>query len=64
MFVKNISNRGLLEQIGKETGVSISGILYSDALSEPGTDADTYLKMMEFNLSSIVKAFKADDSKG
>jgi len=48
----------LLEQISKETGVKIAGVLYSDALSEPGTEADTYLKMMTFNLSSLVKALK------
>ncbi|EKE09369.1 MAG: hypothetical protein ACD_16C00190G0017 [uncultured bacterium] len=58
LFVENISNRRLLEQISKETGVKIAGVLYSDALSEPGTEADTYLKMMTFNLSSLVKALK------
>ena len=56
MFVENISNVRLLEQISKETGVTIAGVLYSDALSKPGTEADTYLKMMNFNLSALVKA--------
>lgn len=58
MFVENISNTRLLEQIAKDTGVTIAGVLYSDALSEPGTEADTYLKMMEFNISALVKAFE------
>lgn len=58
MFVENISNTRLLEQISKETGVKIVGVLYSDALSKPGTEADTYLKLMEYNLSSLIKALK------
>lgn len=62
MFVENISNARLLEQISKETGITIAGVLYSDALSEPGTEADTYLKMMEFNLSALVKAFQGKQS--
>jgi zinc/manganese transport system substrate-binding protein len=55
IFIENISNPRLLEQISTETGVHIGGILYSDALSPPGTQADTYLKMMSFNLSSLAK---------
>ena len=55
IFVENISNRRLLDQISDETGTRIGGVLYSDALSLPGGEADTYLKMMRFNLSSLVK---------
>ena len=62
IFAENISNPRLLEQITKETKTNIGGILYSDALSAPGTDADTYLKMMHFNLSSLVKALKKQES--
>ena len=58
IFVENISNTRLLEQISRETGTHIGGVLYSDALSLPGTEADTYLKMMRFNLASLVKAFE------
>jgi len=56
IFVENISNPRLVEQIANESGVQIGGILYSDALSPPGTEADTYLKMMEYNLDAITKA--------
>lgn len=58
VFVENISNPRLLTQITEETGTHIGGVLYSDALSNPGTEADTYLKMMEFNLMSLVEAIK------
>jgi zinc/manganese transport system substrate-binding protein len=55
VFIENISNPRLIEQIASETGTHVGGVLYSDALSPPGTDADTYLKMMRFNLSSLIK---------
>lgn len=58
IFVENISNRRLLDQIAQETGVHIGGTLYSDALSMPGSEADTYLKMMVYNLSSLAEAMK------
>jgi len=55
IFVENISNRRLLDQISNETGVQIGGTLYSDALSSTGTEGDTYLKMMAYNLSSLAR---------
>ncbi len=56
IFVENISNPRLLEQISSETGTHIGGVLYSDALSPAGKEADTYFKMMSFNLSSLIRA--------
>lgn len=58
IFIENISNPRLMEQIASETHTHIGGILYSDALSVPGTQADTYLRMMAFNLSSLIKAME------
>ncbi len=58
IFIENISNPRLIEQIASESGMKIGGVLYSDALSPPGSEADTYLKMMAFNLDTIVKALK------
>lgn len=44
----------------KEMGhtVKIGGELYSDSMGEPGSDADTYIKMVEHNVSTIVEALK------
>lgn len=58
IFIENTSNPRLMEQIASETHTHIGGTLYSDALSAPGTEADTYLKMMTFNLSSLIKAME------
>ena len=58
IFIENISNPRLMEQIARETHTHIGGILYSDALSTPATEANTYLKMMRFNLSSLIKTME------
>jgi len=54
VFVENISDPRLLERIAHEAGVGVGGRLYSDALSAPGTEADTYLKMFAHNAQAIV----------
>lgn len=56
IFVENISDPRLLERIAHESGVGVGGRLYSDALSEPGTEADTYLKLFATNASRIAEA--------
>lgn len=44
------------KQLGHE--VTIGGELYSDSLGEPGSDADTYIKMVQHNVNTIVEALK------
>ena len=56
LFVENITNPRLIEQIGKETGVKPGGRLYSDALSKPGEPADTYLNMIRHNVTLLKAA--------
>jgi len=58
IFVENMSDPRLMQQISEETGVRIGGQLYSDALSPPGTVADTYLKMFESNINTILQAIE------
>ena len=58
LFVENMSDSRLLQRVAEEAGVRIGGKLYSDALSPPGTEADTYLKMFAFNVDQIVNALK------
>ena len=55
LFVENIANAELIAQIGRETGLKISGRIYSDALSVRGTPATSYLTMFTHNLSLITK---------
>jgi len=58
LFVENINNPRLLQRIAAETNVGIGGRLYSDALSEADGPADTYLNMMQYNVESLITAFK------
>lgn len=54
VFVENVSDTRLLEQISRETGAVIGGSLYSDALSMPVGPAPTYLAMMRHNVQQLV----------
>lgn len=56
VFVESITDRRLIEQIADETGASIGGTLYSDALSGPDEPASTYLDMMRHNVETLTKA--------
>lgn len=55
-FVENMSDPRVLQRIASESGALPGGKLYSDALSAPGTEADTYLKMYEVNARRILDA--------
>lgn len=59
LFVENISDRRLVDRIARETGATVGGTLYSDALSIPGTEADTYLKLYTHNLQQLLGAIGA-----
>jgi zinc/manganese transport system substrate-binding protein len=56
VFLENISDPRLMDQIARETGAAIGGTLYSDALSEPGGPAGTYIEMMRHNIRQFTKA--------
>ncbi len=56
LFVENVSDPRLIEQIARETKVKAGGTLYSDALSKTGGPASTYLDMMRHNLGLIAAA--------
>jgi zinc/manganese transport system substrate-binding protein len=53
IFVENITNQRLVEQIASETGLKIGGTLYSDALSGADGPAATYIDMMKNNIGVI-----------
>jgi zinc/manganese transport system substrate-binding protein len=59
LFVENITDRRLIDRIATETGAVVGGTLYSDALSLPGTEADTYLKLYAHNVQQLVTALRS-----
>ena len=56
LFVENIADQRLIDQIGRETGVRPSGSLYSDSLSPPGGAAPTYVAAMRHNTRARIGA--------
>ncbi len=59
LFVENVSDPRLIEQLARETGLRPSGTLYSDALTPAGGDATTYVAMMRENTRRLVGAVRA-----
>jgi manganese/iron transport system substrate-binding protein len=46
-----------MQQVVRETGSSYGGVLYVDSLTQADGDAPTYLKLLEFNVNTIVRGF-------
>ena len=58
VFVENMTNSRLLDQLSKDAGVKPGPPLYVDALSAPGGPADTYLKLMRHNVTHIAAGMR------
>ncbi|MBY5639351.1 metal ABC transporter substrate-binding protein [Rhizobium leguminosarum] len=56
IFLENITNPRLIEQISTETGIKIGGTLYSDALSRNDGPASTYIDMIRYNVNTLKAA--------
>ncbi|MGD9502075.1 MAG: metal ABC transporter substrate-binding protein [Methyloceanibacter sp.] len=59
VFIENIADHRLLDQIARETGAKIGGALYSDALSNADGPAPTYLDMFRHNAGAITAALSS-----
>ncbi len=57
VFVGTTVNPELAEQVAQDTGVKLVYI-YTGSLSEPGGEADSYIKFMRYNVNAIVEALK------
>jgi zinc/manganese transport system substrate-binding protein len=58
VFIENVSDPRLVQQVGKESGVTLGGELYSDALSKPEGPAPTYIDMFKNNVTKMVAAMR------
>lgn len=54
LFVENMTNPRLIDQIARESGAVVGPRLYTDALSGPDGPAPTYEKMMRHNVTALV----------
>lgn len=57
VFVENIRDPRLIQQIAEEAGATVGGTLYSDALASQAP-ANTYLGMFKHNLDTLMSALK------
>ncbi|NOL49327.1 metal ABC transporter solute-binding protein, Zn/Mn family [Pelistega europaea] len=57
VFLENVQNRKLVDQLANESGAKIGGTLYTDALAAEGLGS-TYLGMIESNAKTILEALK------
>lgn len=58
LFVENISDPRLIQQIARETGAQPGGSLYSDALSAADGEAPDTLSLLRHNLDTLLKAME------
>lgn len=58
IFIENMANPKIAEQIARETGARIGGTLFSDALSDEKGPAPTYIALMRHNAKVLVEALR------
>jgi zinc/manganese transport system substrate-binding protein len=56
VFLENVTDPRFMQQIAEESGATIGGKLYSDALSEPKGPAGTYIELIRNNVRELEKA--------
>jgi len=56
VFLENVTDPRLVEQIARETGAKVGGTLYSDALTDDKGDATTYIDLIRHNLRQLASA--------
>jgi len=58
IFVENISNDRMIQQVAREAKATVGAPLFSDALSAKTGPAGDYLSMMRYNTEQLVKGMK------
>jgi len=58
VFLEGSANPKMAEQIARETGATVGGVLYADTLSEPDQPAGTYLGMFKWNAGQLIYALR------
>jgi zinc/manganese transport system substrate-binding protein len=56
VFLENVTDPRLVQQIASETGAKVGGVLYSDALTDAKGDAPTYIDLIRHNLKQLANA--------
>jgi zinc/manganese transport system substrate-binding protein len=56
LFIENMTDPRLIDQLARETGATSGGALFADALSKPGEGGETYVAMFRHNVPAMVAA--------
>jgi zinc/manganese transport system substrate-binding protein len=56
VFLENIADPRLMQQIAKESGARVGGKLYSDALTDEKGEAPNYIALMRHNIKELTAA--------
>src|SRR3954471_21584609 len=54
LFLDSITDPRAMQAVARETGAAVGGTLYGDALSKPGEEADSYLKMLRHDVTTLI----------
>lgn len=57
VFSESTISDKAMQQVAKESGARFGGVLYVDSLTDSTGPVPTYLKLLQFNADTIVKAF-------
>ena len=60
LFVENMSEPRLLQQLAREAGATVGASLYSDALSKADGPGASYLALMRHNVSQLVAGMQTN----
>jgi len=60
IFVENMTDPRLIEQIAKEAGARVGGKLYADSLSPAGGPAGSYIEMFGYNTRTLIAGMSAN----
>ncbi|MBW4552262.1 MAG: metal ABC transporter substrate-binding protein [Aphanocapsa sp. GSE-SYN-MK-11-07L] len=60
VFCESTVNDQIQRQVAKETGAKFAGVFYVDSLSPPNGPATTYLKLLEYNVNTLIKGLQGN----
>ncbi len=59
LFLESAAADHMINNLSQETSVRVSEkVLYTDSLSERGSEADTYLKMIKYNVDALIDSMR------
>jgi len=60
VFCESTVNNEAQLQVAKETGAKFGGVLYVDSLSPASGPTPTYLKLLEYNMNTLIKGLQGN----